>query len=76
MMDITHTQHQTAVFPQLEPLFVTRKQAATMLAVSPRTLDYLISNKQLTVRRIGKRVLVPLVELKRFSRGDHQTRPN
>jgi excisionase family DNA binding protein len=70
-------QQQNSAPPQpFEPLLLSRKQASTMLGVSPRTLDYLISNKELTVRRIGKRVLIPLVELRRFSRGDHQTRPN
>jgi hypothetical protein len=42
-----------------------------MLSVSIRSLDYLIANKQLATRRIGKKVLVPHGELARYARGDH-----
>jgi len=42
-----------------------------MLGMSPRSLDYLIGNKQLATRRIGRRVLIPHSELVRFARADH-----
>lgn len=60
--------------PQLrieERLLVDRKRAAQYLSLSQRSLDYLVANKQLAVRRIGGRVLIPLQELKRFARADH-----
>jgi excisionase family DNA binding protein len=52
-------------------LLYDRKEAARQLSVSMRSLDYLIANKQLSFRRIGKKVLVPHAELVRFARGDH-----
>jgi hypothetical protein len=35
---------------------------------------YLVANKLLTARRIGTRVLIPVADLRRFSRGDHPAR--
>ncbi len=54
-----------------EKLLVGRAEAASMLSISCRALDYLVANKQLLTRRIGARVLIPTSELRRFSRGDH-----
>ena len=47
-----------------------RRCAAHQLSVSVDTLDRLIGNKQLTARRIGKRVLIPHAELVRLARKD------
>ncbi len=52
-------------------LLVGRHEAAKMLSISPRALDYLIANKHLIARRIGTRVLIPVSDLQRFSRTDH-----
>ena len=60
--------------PVEERLLVDRKRAAQYLSLSQRSLDYLIANKQVAVRRIGGRVLIPLQELKRFARVDHSER--
>ena len=57
-----------------EKLLVGRIEAAGMLSISCRALDYLVANKQIVVRRIGTRVLVPVSELRRFSRSDHPER--
>jgi hypothetical protein len=57
-----------------EKLLVGREEAASMLSISCRALDYLVANKQLTTRRIGARVLIPTSDLRRFSRGDHPER--
>ena len=57
-----------------EKLLVGREKAASMLSISCRSLDYLVANKQIPVRRIGTRVLIPIADLKRFSRGDHPER--
>jgi hypothetical protein len=75
-MEISHPQPQTTPPQPLERLLLSRREAATMLGISARSLDYLVANKQLLVRRIGKRVMISMVELRRFSRGDHQTKPN
>ena len=48
-----------------------RKFAAQQLSISVRSLDYLISGKQLATRRIGKKVLIPHAELTRFASANH-----
>ena len=57
-----------------ERLLLGKAEAAQMLSISRRALDYLVANRQLSSRRIGARVLIPLSELKRFSRLDHPSR--
>ena len=57
-----------------EKLLVGREEAAEMLSISRRAIDYLLAQKQLTFRRIGSRVLIPVSDLKRFSRADHPQR--
>jgi excisionase family DNA binding protein len=57
-----------------EKLLVGREEAAEMLSISRRALDYLVANKQLAARRIGARVLIPISDLRRFSRSDHPNR--
>ena len=47
-----------------------RKEAARQLSISVDTLDRLIGTKQLTARRVGRKVLLPHVELMKFSRRD------
>lgn len=44
-----------------------------MIGVSLRTLDRLIAEKQLHVRRTGRRVLVNHDELVQFTKRDHPT---
>jgi len=55
-------------------LLVGRSEAAQMLSISKRSLDYLVANKHISVRRIGARVLIPMADLKRYSRVDHPQR--
>lgn len=57
-----------------ERLLVGRDEAAQMLSISRRALDYLVAHRELRTRRIGARVLIPVAELKRFSRTDHPSR--
>lgn len=57
-----------------DKLLVGRDEAAQLLSISRRALDYLVSSRQLPTRRIGSRVLIPVAELKRFSRLDHPSR--
>jgi excisionase family DNA binding protein len=57
-----------------DKLLLSRSEAAAVLSISQRSLDYLIANKFLTVRRIGSRVLIPINDLQRFSRADHPQR--
>ncbi|MBW8870149.1 MAG: helix-turn-helix domain-containing protein [Acidobacteriales bacterium] len=51
---------------------VDRRRAAQYLSISQRSLDYLLSNRELNVRRIGSRVLIPMSELHRYAQTDHK----
>lgn len=52
-------------------ILLSKKEAASMLSISVRALDYLIQRREIKIRRIGRRVLVPLREMEQFSRRDH-----
>ena len=56
---------------RVEKLLYDRRSAADALSISLRSLDYLLAGKQLRFRRIGKKVLVPAAELRRFASADH-----
>jgi excisionase family DNA binding protein len=55
----------------LDPINVSKKDAAALLGVCPRTIDNLIAAKELPCRRIGRRVPVPYTALVAFVRRDH-----
>jgi excisionase family DNA binding protein len=46
-------------------ILASREEAAQMLSISQRALDYLIATRRLPTRRIGGRVLIPVSELKK-----------
>jgi excisionase family DNA binding protein len=50
-----------------EILFFSKKNAARILGISERTLHSLIREKQLRVRRIGRRVLISREALEHFA---------
>jgi excisionase family DNA binding protein len=52
-------------------LLYPRKEAAYLLGISVRSLDYLIANKKLKLQKIGKRVLIRRKELERFASANH-----
>jgi len=71
------TQRKTstrATIPADEKLLVSRGEAAQLLSISQRGLDYLIANRKLPTRRIGGRVLIPVADLRKYARGDHPER--
>ena len=55
------------------PICVTRREAARKLGISLRTLDYLLSRKELVRRKIGSRTVIPMSSLLAFLRKDHPT---
>jgi hypothetical protein len=65
---------RAAALPSTEKLLVGRREAAEMLSISCRALDYLVANKQISFRRIASRVLIPVSDLQRFARTDHPQR--
>jgi excisionase family DNA binding protein len=56
-----------------EQLLVSKRDAAAMLGLCVRTVEKLISLKELPSRRIGRRRLIEKTALERFARRDHQT---
>jgi len=58
-----------------EAILISKRDAAKALSISLRSLDYLIAAKEITVRRVGRRRLIPRTALEAFARRDHSTRP-
>ena len=56
-----------------DKLLIDRKEAARLLSVSVRSLDNLISSKELPARHVGRRVLIERRALVEFARHDHAT---
>jgi len=54
-----------------EKVLYTKREAAQMLSISVRSLDYLIVSRQLAARRIGRRVLIHRDAIEQFARLDH-----
>jgi excisionase family DNA binding protein len=54
-----------------EKLLLSRREAAQVLSISQRALDYLVLTRRLPTRRIGKRVLIPVADLRKYARADH-----
>ena len=56
---------------KIEPLAVSRSQAAEMIGVSLRTLQKYIQANQLPTRRIGRRNVIEVRDLRAFLESDH-----
>jgi excisionase family DNA binding protein len=54
-----------------DQILLNRKEAARLLSVSLRSLDYLIQRRELPARRVGRRVLIPRRALEQFAQRDH-----
>ena len=57
-----------------DKILVSREEAAQLLSISQRGLDYLVASKRLPTRRIGGRVLILVAELRKYARCDHPER--
>jgi excisionase family DNA binding protein len=57
-----------------EAILLTKNEVARLLSVSLRTVDNLVSRKELMPRRIGRRLLFERRTLEQFARRDHKTR--
>jgi excisionase family DNA binding protein len=55
-------------------ILVGREEAAQLLSISVRGIDYLLATRRLPLRKIGGRVLIPVAELRKYARGDHPER--
>jgi excisionase family DNA binding protein len=58
---------QRAKIVAFEKFFYSRNEAASSLAMSVRSIDYLISDGKLRTRRKGRRVLIPTEDVKRVA---------
>jgi excisionase family DNA binding protein len=58
------------MFPT-EKVLYTKREAAQLLSISVRSVEYLISSHQLPTRRVGRRVLVHRLSIELFARRDH-----
>lgn len=61
---------QVNIAPE-DRLLVSREEAAQLLSISQRGLDYLVASKRLPTKRIGGRVLIPVTDLRKYARCDH-----
>jgi excisionase family DNA binding protein len=52
----------------MDPLLASKRQAAAALNVSQRTIHAMIARGELRAKRIGRRVLIPVAELRRLAR--------
>ena len=50
-----------------ERMLISKREAAEILSISLRTLDDLVSEGKIAVRRIGRRVLISRAVLARFA---------
>jgi excisionase family DNA binding protein len=64
---------QASVSPDAK-LLVSREEAAEILSLSVRSIDYLLASKELPFRKIGTRTMIPLSALQAFARMHHPER--
>ncbi len=57
-----------------DKFLLSREDAAQVLSISQRALDYLVATQRLPIRRIGGRVLIPVADLRKYARADHPER--
>jgi excisionase family DNA binding protein len=57
-------------------ILISKRDAAKALSISLRTVDNLIASKELAIRRVGRRCLIPRRALEDFARRDHSTGHN
>jgi hypothetical protein len=54
-----------------EKLLYSRRATAEVLSLSIRSVDYLITSGRLSARRVGGKILIPVIAIRRFARQDH-----
>jgi len=52
-------------------ILVSKREAARLLGISVTSLDYLIRQRELSIRRLGRRTLVSTESLRAYARHDH-----
>jgi excisionase family DNA binding protein len=64
----------TAKVDPKDKLLVSQDEAAQLLSISRRSVEYLVATKRLSIRRIGTRTLIPIEDVRKFARSDHPER--
>jgi excisionase family DNA binding protein len=54
-------------------ILLSRKESSTLTGLSLRTIAKLLASRELGSIRVGRRRLIPLFELNKFTRRDHPT---
>jgi excisionase family DNA binding protein len=57
-----------------DKLLLSQDEAAQLLSISRRSVEYLVATKKLSTRRIGTRALIPIEDVRKFARSDHPER--
>lgn len=65
------TAHKKPPVRAGEKFLLSREDAAQVLSISQRALDYLVATRRLPFKRIGGRVLIPVADLRKYARADH-----
>ncbi len=52
---------------EVPKLLYSRKEAAWSLSISVRSLDLLVAAKQIDIRKLGKRIMIPIESLTRYA---------
>lgn len=58
---------------EVPKLLLSRKEAAWSLGISVRSLDLCVAAKQIPIRKLGKRILIPSDALALYASIDHDT---
>lgn len=53
---------------------VGREEAAQLISINVRGIDYLLASRRLPFRKLGGRVLIPVEELRKYACDDHPER--
>ena len=56
----------------MENLLVSKRDAARILSLSVRTIEYILARKELKAIRVGRRVLISTKSLRDFARKSHR----
>ena len=72
MFKVSSVMPQTGVHSAVVKLQLSRKEAAESIGVSLRTLDRLIAFKEISVRRIGRRVLIHRETIEHFAKSGNR----
>jgi excisionase family DNA binding protein len=70
MVFCVQVQNNARMVTQNKALAVSVPEAARMLGVSTRTLQYLIAARQIRITKIGRRTIISVTVLEDFLRSD------